>query len=127
MYTQLAKIKKHLNIDESFTADDAYLLDLAKAAEIAVSYHIDRSFADIEDGGGVLPAPIQHAILLLIGTWYACRESVSFGSPRELPHAYDYLISLYKNYDGAPDEFPSYDPDAGIIDGGTYVDGGTYE
>ena len=37
MFTTLEETKKHLNIDESFTGDDAYITDLIAVAEDAVS------------------------------------------------------------------------------------------
>lgn len=100
MYLQLYQIKKHLNINDEFHDDDEYLVDLSKVAENVIQKHIDRELADLEDGEGNLPSPLYHAMLLLIGNYYANRESVSFASAMSLPHAYEYLIALYKNYDG---------------------------
>lgn len=37
MFTTLEETKKHLNIDESFTGDDAYISYLIDVAENAVS------------------------------------------------------------------------------------------
>ena len=37
MFTTLEKAKKHLNIDDSFTGDDAYISYLIDVAEDAVS------------------------------------------------------------------------------------------
>lgn len=103
MYLQLYQIKKHLNINEDFHDDDEYLVDLASVTENMVQKHIDRELSDLEDGEGNIPSPLSHAMLLLIGTYYASRESVAFVSTSELPHAYDYIIALYKNYDGSHD------------------------
>lgn len=103
MYLQLYQIKKHLNIDEQFHDDDEYLMDLASVAENVVQKHIDRELADLQGDEGDIPSPLYHAMLLLIGTYYASRESVAFVSTQPLPHAYDYLIALYKNYFG-PDK-----------------------
>lgn len=100
MYLQLYQLKKQLNIDEEFHQDDEYLVDLAMAAENVVQTHIDRDLSELEDENGMLPASITHAMLLLVGNFYANRESVAFASAQILPHAYDYLIALYKNYDG---------------------------
>lgn len=103
MYLKLQEIKKHLNINEDFNDDDLYLLDLAKVTENIVQKHIDRELAELEDEDGNIPSPLAHAMLLLIGTYYASRESVAYVSTTELPHAYDYIIALYKNYDGSHD------------------------
>ena len=100
MYLQLYQIKKHLNIDEQFHEDDEYLMDLAFVAENAVQRHIDRQLSDLEDETGNIPTPITHAMMLMVGSFYAKRESISFASTLEVPLAYEYLLSLYKNYNG---------------------------
>lgn len=100
MYLQLYQLKKHLNIDAEFHDDDEYLMDIALVAENMVQQNIDRSFGELEDGEGNLPAPLTHAMLLLVGNFYANRESVTYGAASPLPHAYEYIIKLYKNFNG---------------------------
>ena len=91
-------IKTHLNIDSGFTADDAYLQSLAEVAEMVVEKHIDQNLDELADDGGQLPAPLTQAMLLFIGNMYANRESVAYTNANEVPFAYDYLLSLYKDY-----------------------------
>lgn len=98
MYLTLAQIKKHLNIDESFTDDDEYLLFLYEVAERTVQRHIDSSLASLVEEEGSLPTPLLQAMLLYIGTLYAQRESISYSSVVDVPFSYDYLLSLFKNY-----------------------------
>lgn len=100
MYITLEEIKKHLNIDSNFTDDDNYLLSLEKVAEDSVSKHIDNDLINLENENGEIPNALKHALLLMIGTFYSKRESVSFASVTEVPLAYEYLLSLYKNYNG---------------------------
>lgn len=98
MYTTLEKIKKHLNIEQSYTADDEYLLDLYDVAEKTVEAHIDMPLCDLAIDGELV-SPLRHAILLYIGDLYNSREGNAYGiniSP--VPFGYDYLLSLYKNY-----------------------------
>lgn len=104
MYLQLYQIKKQLNIDESFHDDDEYLVDLALVAQNAVQRHIDRQLAELENEDGMIPSPLIHAMLLMIGSFYAKRESIAFAATTEVPLAYEYLLSLYKNYDGPHEE-----------------------
>jgi uncharacterized phage protein (predicted DNA packaging) len=100
MYVALDKIKTHLNIDKDFVEDDNYLMSVSEVAECVVERHIGYKFSKLmEDNDGQLPMPIQHAMLLFIGTMYANRESVTFGSANVLPHAYDYILQLFENYD----------------------------
>lgn len=101
MYLKLYQIKKHLNIDADFTDDDEYLMDLASVAENAVQSHIDNNLSELEDENGTIPMPIIQAMLLMIGTLYAKRESIVFGSASEVPLSYEYLLGLYRNYNGS--------------------------
>ena len=97
MYLSLADVKRHLIIDHC--DDDKYLADLITVAEDAVKTDLNlNSLCEIEDETGMLPASVIQAMLLLIGTLYANRESVTYGTPHTVPHSYEFLISLYRNY-----------------------------
>ena len=97
MYLDLSTIKQHLIIDHC--DDDRYLCDLETVAEDAVRRDLNLySLKDIEDCNGMLPASVIHAMLILIGTLYANRESVTYGTPHTVPHSYEYLIALARNY-----------------------------
>ena len=99
MYLTLEQIKKHLNIDDYFKDDDEYLLSLSDVAECTIEKHVDSKLSKIaESNGGKLPSPLLHAMLLYIGNLYNSRESISFANVSEIPFSYDYLLSLYKNY-----------------------------
>lgn len=105
MYIQLYQIKQHLNIDESFTEDDEYLVTLETVAEKAVERHIDCSLSEIASAnGGELPSPLLQAMKLFIGNMYLQRESVSYSSMVEVPQSYNYLLNLYKDYSKKSDE-----------------------
>ena len=103
MYLTIDDMKKHLNVDHD--EDDAYILELMKVAEDAVATWLNRPLSDFvdphEDGvcpHGVLKPSIVHAIRLLVGSWYASRESVTFGSASELPHGVAFLLLPLKNF-----------------------------
>ena len=99
MYNSLTLIKKHLNIDSSFTDDDEYLCVLEDVAEKAIQRNICCVLADLEDGEGKIPSPLCQAVLLYVGVLYNSREAISYGgSPVEVPYTLNYLVSLYKNY-----------------------------
>lgn len=97
MYITLEEAKKHLNINDDFTEDDTYIMSLINVSENIVQKHIDRELSEFEE----LPAPLKQAMLLLIGNYYANRESVAFSSVAVLPLAYEYIIALFKNYYGS--------------------------
>lgn len=97
MVLELEQVKKHLNIDSNYIDDDLYILDLITVAEDSVKRHLDiKSFDEL---GAGIPASIIHAMLLLIGNFYANREPVVVGvSAMQLPLSYEYLLGLYKKY-----------------------------
>lgn len=97
MYIDLDTIKRHLIIDHD--DDNLLLADLETVAEDAVRRDLNLySLKDIEDCSGMLPACVTQAMLLLVGTLYANRESVSYGQAHPVPHAYEYLLDLARNY-----------------------------
>ena len=90
----LIDIKQHLNIEECYTTDDAYILSLLDAAIEAVCRHARIKQGDLEYN----PLAI-HAIKILIATWYKNREANVVGlSVSPLPHSFDYLIGLFRSY-----------------------------
>lgn len=97
MYLSLEQVKQHLLINNDFIEDDAYLEQLIQVAGDAISKHLDIALEEL-NAGGTLPPAITQAMLLMIGNFYANRESVSFGAATEIPLSYRYLIGLYKNY-----------------------------
>ena len=99
-YLTLEQSKKHINIESDFVDDDVYITSLIDVAECSVELHVNQSLEDIATvNGGVLPAPLIHAMLLMVGNFYANREMVSFASKTtEIPFNYVYLIDFYKNY-----------------------------
>ena len=97
MYLTIDDVKKHLYIDHD--DDNKYLADLITVAEDAVKTDLNLdSLCEIEDETGMLPASVIQAMLLLIGTLYANRESVTYGTPHTVPHSYDFLIDLNRKY-----------------------------
>jgi uncharacterized phage protein (predicted DNA packaging) len=97
MYLSIQDVKRHLYIDHS--DDDKYIADLITVAEDAVRRDLNLySLKEIEDCSGMLPACVTQAMLLLIGTLFANRESVTYGAPHSVPHSYEYLLDLCRNY-----------------------------
>ena len=97
MYISLDQAKAHLNILPDFTEDDEYILGLIEAAEQAVRVHVNEDYDKLaENNGGCLPAPLEQAMLLMIGNFYQNREPL--GNRTELPLSMRHLIDLYRNY-----------------------------
>lgn len=97
-YLTLAEIKKHLNIESAFTDDDTYLTALGDAAEDVVCRYIDQPLTLLEDENHKIPQALVFAALLWIGTVYSTRESISSVNMTIVPHSFEMLCDLYRNY-----------------------------
>lgn len=95
MEITLDEIKAHLNIEKDWHGEDQYLQSLLDAAKVVVQKHICD---DIDGMSEEQKKPLAHAILLLLSTWYMNRESLS--NLQKGNHSYEYILSLYKNYNG---------------------------
>lgn len=95
MYLTVEDLKKHLNVDHS--EDDVYIGDLIEVAEDHVSTFLNAPLSDyVEDGH--IKASVKHAVRLLVGTWYASRESVAFATPSVLPDGVYALLMPLRNF-----------------------------
>lgn len=119
MYVQLEDIRNHLNIlGDSTLQDDYYLALLEEVATKAIENEIERPFCSLVNEDGELPAPLRHAALLLIGSYYNNREAVSSYKTHEIPLAYQHLIYQYKDYN-AP--VKNKEDESGNIEGNTNI------
>lgn len=99
-YLELPLVKTHLNVEQDFTEDDTYIMSLIDVAEEKVAKELCVTVEDLAtiDGGGVIPYPLKHAMLLSIGSYYANREEVTAIQTRPLEQGVKYLTSLYRKY-----------------------------
>lgn len=105
----LKLIKEHLNLDNDFTLNDAYLSNLGDVVETVVERHIDDSFVYLASvNGGKLPTPLIQAMLLLLGSYYANREHIAFNANYEVGNSYTFLIDLYRNYSASHSDSSNY-------------------
>ena len=101
-YLTLDLIKKHLNMNADYTAEDDYLTMLGGAVEEVVGKHIDDDLPTLaKNNNDQLPLPLVQACLLLLGTYYSNRENVAYTNAVEVPMSYTYLLDLYRNYGGS--------------------------
>lgn len=92
----LALFKKHVRADD-FADDDEYLSHLLEVAEETVIIATNRTGQELLDGNnGVVPAPLQHAIMMLAAHWYNQRESVSSVQMHEVPDSLQALVKPYR-------------------------------
>lgn len=109
---ELDIIKQHVRLEPDEIEDDALLDTYATAAARYVENHTGRTLyatagaIPVDDEGVVaddhalvLNDDLVTAMLLIIGTWYANRESVVVGSiSSELPMGVKSLIEPYRHY-----------------------------
>lgn len=93
-------IKKHLNIEPTFTDDDDLLEVYADTAEQIVEQELQTSLDNIakDNKNGSLPTPIKQAMLIMIANFYSQRESFSSLQVNAVPRSVDYLLSPYHKY-----------------------------
>ena len=100
MFITLNNTKQHLNIDESYRADDDYILSLIQNAEDAVAKRLNVKHLSqlVNPNTGGLPDSVLQAILLLVGNWYQNREPIAIGNTVKIPYTLDFIFDLNKNY-----------------------------
>lgn len=94
MIVAIEELKKHLNIDPTFSDDDNYIASLEEVSVDAISVHLNRALREEAE----IPSAIIHAIKLMVGQLYAHREPTTSNAVNTIPYTLDYLISLYRNY-----------------------------
>jgi len=94
-YLTLEDIKRQLVINEDFTDDDALLESLGDTAEEIVEQQIDCDLdVVVENNNNQLPAPLRHAMKMLVEYFYDNRGS----DDTVIPESVFYMQKLYRNY-----------------------------
>lgn len=92
----LELFKKHVRADD-FADDDVYLQHLLDTAESHVIRATNRTEDELtEIGGGVFPADLKHAIMMIGAHWYNQRESVSTAQMHSVPDSLQALIKPFR-------------------------------
>lgn len=103
----LAEVKAHLRLDASETVEDGYLEILIIAARRAVELRTRRSIVGAAPTiAGDDLASARHAILLIVGTWYAHREGATIdarSAPAEVPLTVSWLLEPLVRWDSGDD------------------------
>lgn len=98
----LAIARKHLNIEDGFIADDAYIAGLITAARRKVELDTRRTFGGdaprLVDDDAALAA---QAVLLIVGHWYANREAVSLEGrvAAAMPMSVGWIVDALREWD----------------------------
>ena len=92
----LELFKKHCNADD-FVADDELLQQKLESAQAHVIRSTRRTEAELTQmGGGVFPAELKQAILLLGAHWYNQRESDAATQTQEVSNTLQALIKPFR-------------------------------
>lgn len=97
MYVTVGEIKEHLNISASYTEEDAMLTSMIEASEIAVENYLQQPITEFIYNNK-LNAALKHAIKIMVGNFYANRESVAYTNPQPVPYTLEFLLKPYRKY-----------------------------
>lgn len=70
----LEKIKAQLRIEPEFHDEDEWLEDAGETAEDAILDAMNRSYENLFEVYGRVPAPVRHSSLMLVTSLYKDRE-----------------------------------------------------
>ena len=87
-------IKQHSRID--YDCEDALLELYADSAEDTTLNQIGRTYEEVLEIWGEIPAPLREASLMLVETSYDIRTPVSQVNMSSVPYTFDYKIAKYK-------------------------------
>ena len=92
-YITLEEAKAHLYVEHD--ADDNYILSCMNSAEANLARLVNRPLSECEEDG-VLPADLKHAVLILVGKYYAFREGTNYSKANEAPFTLANLFIPYR-------------------------------
>ena len=91
----LERIKQQCRIEPDFTEEDSLLEMYGESAEEVLLNHLNRSYEDIMQIYGRIPAPLVHASLMLVDVSYQHRSPVSPQNMSIVPYTFDILVKPY--------------------------------
>ena len=94
-WLNLEQIKAQLRIEPDFHDEDTLLEMYGESAEEVLLNYLNRSYEDIMEVYGRIPAPLRHASLMLVDTSYQYRSPVSTQSMSLVPYTFDLLVKPY--------------------------------
>lgn len=89
----IEEIKKNSRIDADY--EDDVIEQIGETAEAMVQAVMERSFADLVDVYGAVPAPVRRAVLCLADHLYVHRSPESGTSMYSVPYTVDFLLKPY--------------------------------
>jgi uncharacterized phage protein (predicted DNA packaging) len=91
----LERIKQQCRIESDFTEEDSLLEMYGESAEEVLLNHLNRSYEDLMQIYGRIPAPLVHASLMLVDVSYQHRSPVSPQNMLIVPYTFGVLVKPY--------------------------------
>lgn len=96
MNITITQLKRQLNIESTFTDDDAILQHFLDVAEQSVYNYCGTTGLTMYDDI-TMPISISQAVILLASHFYLNRNMVSFGQGTEIPYSFRFLLDPYRD------------------------------
>lgn len=91
----LDRIKAQCRIEPDFTDEDTLLEEYGEEAEDTVLNTLGRSYEDVMENYGKVPAPLRRASLMLVDAWYGTRTPIASQNMSVVPYTFDLLVKPY--------------------------------
>ena len=91
----LTRIKQQCRIEQDFTDEDELLEEYGESAEEVLLNYLNRTYEDVIEVYGRVPAPLRQASLMLVDTSYQYRSPVNAQNMSLVPYTFDLLIKPY--------------------------------
>ena len=91
----LQQIKAQLRIEPYYTDEDTLLEMYGESAEEVLLNYLNRTYEEVAEKYGDIPAPLRHASLMLVDTSYQYRSPVSAQNMSIVPYTFDILVKPY--------------------------------
>jgi len=91
----LKQIKAQLRIEPGFTAEDELLESYGESAEETLLNYLNRSYYNVIETWGKIPAPLVEASKMLVDVSYQYRSPVTVGNMSIVPYTFDVLVKPY--------------------------------
>ena len=96
MNISITSLKRQLNIESTYTDDDAILQHYLDVAEERVKMYLGvNALTGYTDT--TIPITIQQAVIMLAGHFYLNRNMVAFSTATEIPYSFKWLLDPYKD------------------------------
>lgn len=91
----LKRIKAQCRIEQDFTDEDELLEMYGESAEDVILNHLNRSYENLIEVYGRVPAALVHASLMLVDVSYQHRSPVSPQNMSGVPYTFEISVKPY--------------------------------